>query len=258
MKRFFHYLILIPMVALLVFMIILLTTHSKEVQAVLDTVAESESVSWEETAQIKETILISETETEVGLEIPKDAWYLRLVNENNPLPDDYAPTLSEVYEGYEFDSRAAEYLIAMIEAGNREGLQLKICSAYRTVEKQSVLFKEQIAQQRADGLSEAEAVSEAKRAVAYPGRSEHNLGLAADIVAKNYQMLDDGFADTEEAIWLKEHCAEYGFILRYPKDKTEITQVIYEPWHFRYVGVEAATYIMENDLCLEEYLDLAE
>lgn len=91
--------------------------------------------------------------------------------------------------------------------------------------------------------------------VAYPGTSEHQLGLAADIVARSYQLLDDQQAQTAEARWLKEHCAEYGFILRYPTDKTSLTGVIFEPWHYRYVGEEAAREIMGQGICLEEYLE---
>ena len=90
--------------------------------------------------------------------------------------------------------------------------------------------------------------------MAYPGTSEHNLGLAADIVAKDYQLLDDKQAETPEAVWLEENCWRYGFILRYPTDKTGETGIIFEPWHYRYVGKEAAREIMEQGICLEEYL----
>ena len=105
------------------------------------------------------------------------------------------------------------------------------------------------------GISYEKAYEEAGNTVAYPGTSEHQLGLAVDIVAKDYQQLDDKQANTEEAKWLKEHCAEYGFILRYPLDKTEETGIIFEPWHYRYVGKEAAKEIMEQGICLEKYLE---
>ena len=107
---------------------------------------------------------------------------------------------------------------------------------------------------QAEGLSYEEAYRQAGTVVAYPGTSEHNLGLAADIVAKDYQLLDDKQADTPEAKWLKENCWRYGFILRYPTDKTGETGIIFEPWHYRYVGKEAAREIMEQGICLEEYL----
>lgn len=108
----------------------------------------------------------------------------------------------------------------------------------------------------ARGLNRNQAEIEAARNVAYPGTSEHHLGLAVDIVSLQYQQLDEAQARTPEIIWLTEHCSEYGFILRYPKDKTQITGIVYEPWHFRYVGVETAKVIMEQGLCLEEYLEL--
>ena len=105
------------------------------------------------------------------------------------------------------------------------------------------------------GLGRAEAEELAAAEVARPGTSEHQLGLAVDIISNVHPELDESWAQTEEAEWLKENCADYGFILRYPPDKSGITGIVWEPWHFRYVGEEAAQYIMENDLCLEEYLE---
>ena len=253
MKKFLRYLALTPIAALLVFSVVIFTSQSQEAGAVIDSITKSKGAVQEEATQT-DGILVGKDKTDGSSETHEDEWNLRLVNEKNPLPDDFVPILSEVYEGYEFDSRAVGPLRSMMKAGNEAGLQLKICSAYRTLETQAELFEKQVSGQRSKGLSEEAAITIAKRTVAYPGRSEHNLGLAVDIVSESYQLLDDGFANTKEAIWLKEHCAEYGFILRYPEDKTDITEIIYEPWHFRYVGVEAATYIMENGLCLEEYL----
>ena len=96
------------------------------------------------------------------------------------------------------------------------------------------------------------------RLIAVPGTSEHETGLAADIVTPSYQRLDAGYAGTKAARWLLENAASYGFVLRYPEDKTEITGIDYEPWHYRYVGVEAAKEIMAQGLCLEEYAALRE
>ena len=107
----------------------------------------------------------------------------------------------------------------------------------------------------AEGPVIQQADERAAQVVARPGTSEHNLGLACDIVALDYQNLDDGYAETPEAKWLYENCAKYGFILRYPPDKEDITGVIYEPWHFRYVGEQAAQEIMQRGICLEEYLE---
>ena len=103
-------------------------------------------------------------------------------------------------------------------------------------------------------MDQARAEQEAARWVARPGASEHQAGLAVDIVDISYQLLDEAQEDTPVQQWLMAHCADYGFILRYPTDKSALTGVAYEPWHYRYVGAEAARAIMDGGLCLEEYL----
>ncbi|MBU5426917.1 M15 family metallopeptidase [Tissierella pigra] len=200
-----------------------------------------------------ESFLEQEKEKSYLVQNSKD-WMLMLVNEKSPLPDGYLPKLKKLENGLEFDERAIDYLNEMLADARLQGLSPVVCSASRTVEYQQKLFDNQVKKQMGNGLSIHQAVVEAKKVVAYPGTSEHNLGLAVDIVSLDYQILDEKQATTPEIQWLVEHCSEYGFILRYPKDKTEITGVIYEPWHFRYVGKQAAKEIMENGLCLEEYL----
>lgn len=194
--------------------------------------------------------------------VPKDVpqvkaseWNLYLVNSENLLPKDYHPEVRSLPNGLQFDARAYDSLLAMLNDGQKEGLSFVVCSAYRSAELQQSLFDAQVAKQRKKGLSQAEAEKVAKTIVAYPGTSEHQLGLAADIVALDYQTLDDGYANTPEAKWLKEHAHEYGFILRYPADKEAITKIVYEPWHFRYVGREHAQEIKRLNICLEEYLE---
>ena len=181
-------------------------------------------------------------------------WKLTLVNATHPMAEDYRPRVSEIENNYYFDSRAVGELQQMLADGRKEGLDFWICSAYRTMEKQTDLYNNKVSRLQAEGLSYEEAYRQAGTVVAYPGTSEHNLGLAADIVAKDYQLLDDKQAETPEAKWLKENCWRYGFILRYPTDKTGETGIIFEPWHYRYVGKEAAREIMEQGICLEEYL----
>lgn len=183
-----------------------------------------------------------------------DSWQLTLVNADHPMEDGYRPQVSEIENNYYFDSRAVAALQQMLADGRKEGLDFWICSAYRSIEKQTDLYQNKVSRLQAEGLSYEEAYRQAGTVVAYPGTSEHNLGLAADIVAKDYQLLDDKQADTPEAKWLKENCWRYGFILRYPTDKTEETGIIFEPWHYRYVGKKAAKEIMEQGICLEEYL----
>jgi D-alanyl-D-alanine carboxypeptidase len=182
-------------------------------------------------------------------------WMLTLVNADNPLTDDYSPELKSLTNGLQFDERAIERLTVMLTAAGAQGLSPVVCSAFRTIERQRTLFNNKAAELTASGLSQTQAEAEALKSIAYPGTSEHNLGLAVDIVALSYQLLDEKQAATPENEWLLEHCAEYGFILRYPKGKEAITGIIYEPWHFRYVGAAAAREIMDGGLCLEEYLN---
>lgn len=186
-------------------------------------------------------------------EIP---WNLTLVNATHPLADDFTLETTTLSNGLTYDSRAYGALMDLLDACKAEGLEPIVCSAYRSVERQTELFQNKIDSYMADGLSYDEAYTATAVEIAIPGTSEHSLGLAADICALSYQILDDSQADTAEQQWLMAHCAEYGFILRYPKEKEDITGIIYEPWHYRYVGVEAAQEIMEQGLCLEEYLAL--
>lgn len=184
---------------------------------------------------------------------------LRLANTQNPLPDGYVPpelaTMDN--EGRQLDARAAEPLNQMIAAAKKDGITLVLCSGYRSEERQKMLFVSMIQDYLGRGYSQADAYTATKRLRNIPGTSEHQTGLAADIVTPDYWDLDEGFADTAGAKWLVEHAADYGFILRYPKDKTEITGTSFEPWHYRYVGVEDAKKIMEQKICLEEYLGQA-
>ncbi len=183
-------------------------------------------------------------------------WNLTLANLDHPLPSDWEIETVTLTNGLEVDARIVSALDQMMDDCRAAGLSPMVCSAYRTVTRQTELFEAKIDELMGDGLTYDEAYAAAATVVAIPGTSEHNLGLAVDICATDYQLLDDTQADTPEQQWLMEHCAEYGFILRYPQGKEEITGIIWEPWHYRYVGVEAATEIMESGLCLEEYLAL--
>ncbi len=123
------------------------------------------------------------------------------------------------------------------------------------MERQQELLDEDINALLKKGYTYKEAYAEVTKETMPPGYSEHTTGLAFDIVALDYQMLNAHQVKTEESKWLRKHCAEYGFILHYPEDKEDITQISYESWHFRYVGKEAAEYIMEREITLEEYLE---
>lgn len=206
--------------------------------------------------ETEKTVNINQSQEQQEETAKEEAWNLVLVNSTHFMEEDYVPQLAEIENNYYFDARAVEYLQQMLADGREEGLDFWICSAYRTMEKQTSLYENKVQRLMAEGLSYSEACEEARTVVAYPGTSEHQLGLAVDIVAKNYQQLDEKQADTKEAKWLKENCWKYGFILRYPLDKTEETGIIFEPWHYRYVGVDAAKEIMEQGICLEEYLGI--
>lgn len=184
-------------------------------------------------------------------------WRLTLVNPWTPLPEGYQPTLATVENGYQVDQRCANYLEAMLAACREAGLSPVLCSAYRTQEKQTALYENLVGKRMAQGLSREDAETQAAKEVARPGTSEHQLGLAVDIVDASYQLLDTHQEDTPVQQWLMEHCWEYGFLLRYPPDKGAVTGIIYEPWHYRYVGRDHAQTIGQVGLCLEEFLTQA-
>ena len=208
-----------------------------------------------------EQMLMSEGELEkIEEEVVEEEPYvidlLILVNKENKLPDNYEVELMTMYDKV---NRAAKEaygpLNDMLAAGRAEGLAFEICSSYRDVTVQERLFKEDVDAFMAEGYSYEEAYEKTAKYTMPPGYSEHSTGLAFDIVSLGYQILDAKQEFTPETQWLHENCAKYGFILRYPKEKEDITKISFESWHYRYVGVEAATYIMENGLSLEEYLE---
>ena len=181
-------------------------------------------------------------------------WNLILVNPWNKLPDDFEVSLIFLDQTQAVDKRIWFDLRNMLEAAYAEGLRPVICSSYRTKEKQQTLFENKVAAFLMQGYSTERAGEEAGKWVAPPGTSEHQTGLSLDIVSAEYPYLEQEQENTPEQKWLMKHCWQYGFILRYPRDKTKVTGIHYEPWHYRYVGKKAAKEIQEKGLCLEEYL----
>ena len=181
-------------------------------------------------------------------------WNLLLVNDWNPLPAGYDSdvTFSTVSGGKQVDSRIIDAVNRMLN--DASAYDLAVVSAYRPKEEQNTLYWRKVQQYTDKGYSDLEAQKVGGTIVKRPGFSEHNCGLAMDVGGSGDYTLEQTFANTPAYAWLMEHCADYGFILRFPEGKEDITGVIYEPWHYRYVGEEAARYIMDNDLCLEEYL----
>lgn len=184
-----------------------------------------------------------------------DDWQLVLVNKQHPVPEDYTFTLGTITGSMKCDVRIIDELMAMLEAAKKDGISLMICSPYRDYNRQTVLFNRKIDYYMNKGYSYMEAYRIASITVTVPGASEHQIGLALDIVSNTYTSLDTGFGETDAGIWLREHGYEYGFILRYPLGKEYITGIQYEPWHYRYVGKAAATAIMKQGITLEEFLE---
>jgi len=188
-------------------------------------------------AAIQEEQVRQEKQQELG------QWYLLLVNPWKAMPDDFEITTVEVENGYVVDERVCDALKEMLADCRAAGYSPQIISTFRTRETQQYLYDH----------------TANKDDTAIPGHSEHECGLAADIIDSGSAGWSDPLIDDQEDMpaqkWLMEHCQDYGFILRYPKDKEDITGIIYEPWHYRYVGKEHAKEIMSKGLCLEEYIE---
>ena len=183
---------------------------------------------------------------------------LTLVNPWNPLPDDWTVDLVTLDDGHRVNSPCYEAYMEMINACKATGYSPVNCSSYRTQETQQSLYDNKVQRLISSGMSEDEAKTEAAKAVAIPGTSEHQLGLAVDLVDANMQDLTSAQESTETQKWLMANSWRYGFIHRYPNGKTDITGIIYEPWHYRYVGKDAAQEIFNRDITLEEYLGKTE
>ncbi|WP_443664328.1 M15 family metallopeptidase [Dysosmobacter sp.] len=186
--------------------------------------------------------------------VSQEDWQLLLVNAWHKLPEDYHVELKTLANGLQVDARIYDDLNAMLTDCREAGLEPIVCSAYRTEDTQTRLYRNKVSRLLSAGWSRDTVEQEAARWVAPPGTSEHQTGLALDIVSADYQLLDEQQAQTPEQQWLMAHCWEYGFVLRYPTDKCAVTGIGYEPWHYRYVGKEAAREMQQKGLCLEEYL----
>ena len=175
---------------------------------------------------------------------------------SHTLPSDWSVDLVQLRNGQSIDRHAYDGLQAMMDDARAEGLDPLICSSYRTQEKQEQLYTNKYNSYIEQGYSGDDAKAYAATWVAYPGTSEHQLGLTVDICSVSNQNLDDSQGDTATQQWLMANCYKYGFILRYPSDKSDITGISYEPWHYRYVGKNVAQEIHDKGICLEEYLEI--
>ena len=202
----------------------------------------SEPVSSTEVSSVPETV------------IDKDAWYLILVNATHKADESLAPDCETLPSGASVDKRIYKKAMKMIDDAAEDGYVINVTSAYRDYHWQTDLYNAEVQENLNKGMSESKAKDQAKTVVAEPGTSEHQTGLAMDVSTEGSTDLLETYEDTPEGKWLHKNCWKYGFILRYPKGKENITGIIYEPWHFRYVGEEAAKVITERGITLEEYL----
>ena len=220
------------------------------------TVTETTVATTATTTEKKTASVPAEVPGNVAYPSDTAAWKLICLNRNRYIGSDAENRISLSYvAGSEerMDSRAAAAYELMYAAAAKDGYYLTPCSGYRSYSTQKRLYYEFVNDYIAQGYNQTEAENLASRRRNPPGSSEHNVGICMDIICASSSA---GFENTAEYAWLCENAADYGFILRYPADKTEITGVKYEPWHWRYVGIENAGAIKASGLCLEEYLGL--
>lgn len=180
--------------------------------------------------------------------------YLVVVNARHPMQADQQPDLKTVQGSFQMEVKAADAFVKMISEAKQQGIKLQVVSAYRSQAKQRQLYNAKVQVFLNKGYAQADAEAKAATIVARPGTSEHNTGLAVDVITPSYTSLNLGFAATPAAKWLVANSARYGFILRYPDGKQSITGVVFEPWHFRYVGPANAQTITRDSLCLEQFV----
>ena len=231
---------LLMLLAAALYLVLLMPQNARDEQGRMQQPAET---AVEETAEVE---ISEQQKKETDLpDIDIDSWEYVLVNAEHSIGE-YAPELGE-FEGQKLDQRILEPMQSFVAGARAEGLSVFLSSGYRGFEEQQYLFNRKVEQY---GEEQAATI------VSRPGTSEHQTGLACHITDEYYELKNESLENTALYQWMSRHCQEYGFIVRYPKDKEKITGIIYEPWHFRYVGVEAATYMVEHNLCLEEFVAL--
>lgn len=251
-------------IGIIVLTVAVLIFHTGSMHAVKMNATAHSTSQKTKTSQSKSQSKVSSKEKKELAELPKNAkpsdWDLLLVSGKHPLPDNYHPEITTI-GGFKIDKRVKPHYEELAKAAKKAGYPLTIVSVYRSVDYQKQIYQKHIDDDMAQGMSKKEAEADTANYMTKPGTSEHHTGLSMDVlteqyVADNGTNLSEKFGDTKGGKWLVDHCAEYGFIIRYPKDKYEITKIKYEPWHLRYVGKANAEYIMKHHISLEEYIDL--
>ena len=182
---------------------------------------------------------------------------LQLVDSDHPLAEDFTVDLFQFNDGVLVEKNVAPMLKMMLQDAAQEGINLEVVSGYRSIAQQQELVRKASFGYVLSGLSIEEALQQAGKLLGQPGADEHHTGLTVDITSADYQGLDAGFANTAAYRWLFQNAYRYGFVLRYPKEKQEITGQEFRPWQYRFVGVENAVAMYRHALCLEEYLEQA-
>lgn len=245
-------LVLIIAIFIIIIAIVVVVVRHK---STVGTLAEQDTTS---TGEVDNNVIEDQTESEENSEEePKKKiteWNLMLANSDNILPEGYEVEVANIDSSRQFDARAISYLNEMLDAMRKDGItNVWVQSAYRSVERQKELYDNKVNEYLKQGKTQEEAEKLTSEYINKPGSSDHNLGLAVDF---NY--VNNSFAELEAYDWLLENAEDYGFILRYPEDKEDITKIEYESWHWRYVGEEHAKKMNELDMCLEEYIEYLE
>ncbi len=191
------------------------------------------------------------------IQVPEGDWAAVLVNPAHPLPDSFETAVTD-FEGGQVDTRIYDICAEMFADAAEDGVKFKLVDAYRSFERQNELYQKKVDSYLAKGYNREDAETQAATITARPNTSEHQTGLALDIVTPSYTKRDKGFANTDAFKWLNANAQDYGFTLRYKKGKQDLTGVIYEPWHWRFVGMEAAREMKQSGECLEEYFKAGE
>lgn len=260
--------LLVSLVAILGLLLILFAIFCRggnynEVEITPETTTEestTEPVTDEPTSTPEESTTEAETTTKPPVKwdnynpvevLNSESWATTLISKKYPLGKTYSPTLAPVIEGSSVtaDTKVSDAYKLMYADALKQGIVLTPYSAYCSYSRQQTNYENKVQAFILQGMTEDEAKANAEKRIEPAGCSENGAGLSVDIVSASA-----GFASTDEYKWLVANAHKYGFVLRYPEDKTDITGMIYQPWHWRYVGVEAANEMKSQNLCLEEYL----
>lgn len=248
---------------LILFAIFCRKGNYNEIEITTETTTEestTEPVTEEPTSTPEESTTEAETTTKPPVKwdnynpvevLNSENWATTLISKKYPLGKAYSPSLSPVIEGSSVtaDTRVSDAYKLMYADALKQGVVLTPYSAYCSYSRQQSNYENKVQAFILQGMTEDEAKANAEKRIEPAGSSENGAGLSVDIVSASA-----GFASTDEYKWLVENAHKYGFVLRYPEDKTDITGMIYQPWHWRYVGVEVANEMKSGNLCLEEYL----